>query len=99
MSANQLRAVRAEWFESLTSLENLHLGKNIISGFGPDKFLWPENVLMLDLHNNKMSLVPPLSVNRCFRKTSGQCQKKRVHVLLQGNDIYCGCKTLPQHDV
>ena len=97
LSSNQLETVRETWFENLFSLKNLHLGKNRISAFIPDSFWWPNTLITLDLHNNKLPVFPPVTIKDCSKDSNSQCWKRRSEILLQGNDIYCGCRR-PEHN-
>ena len=97
LSANRIKKVEAFWFEKLPSIKKLHLGNNMIRVFDLDAFSWPDTLMELDLHNNNLTTVPPLPIKECQGQTIDKCQDRRATVLLQGNDIYCGCRR-PEHD-
>ena len=97
LSTNHLETVGIQWLHTLFSLRKLFLGSNSISKFEPDKFSWPDTLRELDLHNNNITTVPPLPIKDCHDQPIDKCQDRRAKVLLQGNDIYCGCRR-PEHD-
>ena len=97
LSANLLNMIRSTWFESLASLQTLLLSNNRISAFIPDGFSWPNSLTTLDLQSNKLTMIPPVPMNDCRKQTSSNCWIRKTKLLLQGNDIYCGCRR-PEHN-
>ena len=96
LSNNRLIEIDDACFQSVPMLDTVHFGNNHIATFKPENFRWPDGVKKLDLHNNNLQVIPPLPTKNCDTQQIDNCQKTRAKVLLQGNDIYCGCRR-PEH--
>ena len=93
---NRLSKVLASWFDTQSHLSSLLLYNNLISSFEPDNnFNWPDSLEDLYLYNNKITSMPPLPIKDCSKKASCWCG--RTNVILEGNDIYSGCRR-PEHN-
>ena len=92
LSNNRLTKVVASWFNALSDLTILSLHNNLISSFEPDYyFTWPDSLWKLYLDNNRITSMPPLPIKDC------QGCSFRTNVILEGNNIYSGCRR-PEHN-